>query len=476
MNDIDPNLFAYFALLIWPALALYLYSRLPIAEATVWTILGGYLLLPAGLDVKFKMIPAFNKDTIPSLTALVGCALYGRRLPKFFRGFGVQEVLLLCILIGPFITSMLNGDTIRIGNTVLPGVGAYDAGSASLYEFIFILPFFIGRQFLRGADDNERILRILVIAGLAYSLPMIFEIRMSPQLSNWIYGYHPFLFSEDVRSGGFRPVVFLANGLLVAFFTMTTTVAAAALWRTRSHIGALSFGGITGYLSFVLVLCKTLGALTYSIVAVPLVRWASPRLQLRVACILVTIAITYPMLRIADLVPTATILDAAHVVSVDRAESLNTRFVNEDALLEHAWQRPWFGWGRYARNRVYNGWEGRNSTITDGYWIITLGTFGLLGFAATFGLLGLSVFRAATAFKFARTMQEAVYLSALALIVAINIVDLLPNAPMSPWTWLLVGALVGRAEALRAVGHQRNPLRNLKLTPMPVQGTRGSST
>jgi hypothetical protein len=34
-------------------------------------------------------------------------------------------------------------------------------------------------------------------------------------------------------------------------------------------------------------------------------------------------------------------------------------------------------------------------------------------------------------------------------------IDLLPNASLSPWTWLLAGALVGRAEALRAFSGQQ---------------------
>lgn len=480
MNDIQPNLFAYFVLLIWPVVALYLYSRLSISRATLWTILGGYLLLPVGTQIKFQMVPAFDKDSIPNLAALVGCALYARRLPKFFRGFGLAEVLILSFLIGPFITSMLNTDPIQIGDTLLPGVGAYDAGSATIAEFIFILPFFLGRQFLRSTDCNAEVLRALVIAGLAYSLPMLFEVRMSPQLNTWIYGYFPNLstFGEEFRDGGFRPVVFLGTGLFVAFFAMTTTVAAAALWRTRTRIiGQLAPGGIvTAYLSFILLLCKSLGASVYGAVLVPLVRWASHRWQLRVACVFAIIALAYPMLRIADLVPTTSILEATSAVDEDRALSLKTRFEQEHQLLDHALQRPWFGWGRYGRNRVYNGWRGHDNSITDGYWIITLGQFGLVGFAATFGLLGLGVFRAATALKYAQTIREKEYLATLALIVAINMVELLPNSSISPWTWLLAGALLGRAEALHAVAHQRTRLGDLKLASMRIQKSYSSST
>ena len=191
MNTVQPNWIAYFALLIWPLVALYFYSRLPIGRATLWTILGAYLLLPVGAEIKFQGIPAFSKESIPNLAALICCTLWVGRLPKFFRGFGIAEVLLLALLIGPFITSMLNADPIRIHATFLPGIGNYEALSAAVTQFIFLLPFFLGRQFLRGSEDNIDILRVMVIAGLAYSLPMLFEVRMSPQLHTWIYGYFP---------------------------------------------------------------------------------------------------------------------------------------------------------------------------------------------------------------------------------------------------------------------------------------------
>jgi len=476
MGHINPNSFAYFALLVWPVVAMVLYSRLPIARATLWTILAGFLLLPVGAEIKFDHVPAFNKESIPSLSALVCCTMFTGRLPKFHRGFGIAEFLLLLLFIGPFITSELNTDAIRIGETFLPGVGPYDALSAAVAQLIFILPFFLARQYLRSVENNAEILRALVIAGLAYSLPILFEIRMSPQLHTWIYGYFPSGFGQEDRDGGWRPVVFLGHGLLVAFFAMTTTVAAAALWRTRIRIGRLAPGGVAGYLSIILVLCKTASALVYGAVLVPLVRWASPRLQLRVAYVLVVIASAYPVLRIADLVPTTSMLEVASAVDVNRAESLKTRFDNEDQLLARAWERKWFGWGRFGRNRVYNGYMGRDSSITDGFWIITLGVFGLVGFAATFGLLCFPVFRAATALRYAQTKQEAVYLAALALIAAINIVDLLPNSSISAWTWLLVGALLGRADALHAAARVRIPLRSLNISPLRVQPTSRSST
>ena len=180
---------------------------------------------------------------------------------------------------------------------------------------------------------------MLIVAGLFYSLPMLFEVRMSPQLHTWIYGYFPHSFLQQMREGGFRPVVFLGHGLLVAFFIMTSAVAAAAFWRTRARVVRLPAAGVTAYLGGVLVLCKTLGALVYGAALVLLVRFTRPQLQLRIALVLVAIALLYPTLRAADLFPTRTMVELAQSIDADRAQSLKFRFDNEDQLLDRAWQR-----------------------------------------------------------------------------------------------------------------------------------------
>ncbi len=444
-----PNWFATLALLSWPVVVIYLYSAKPIQRATLWAILGAQLLLPVNASIKFEMVPSLDKNSIPNLAAL-GCAIVAAKGPswRFWRGFGAPEGLFMMLLIGPFITSTMNGDTIRIGDITLPGVGEYDGLSAVAAQFIFWIPYLLGRRLFRSPADAEEILRVLVVAGLLYSLPMLFEIRMSPQLHTWIYGYLPGTFDQEVREGGYRPVVFLGHGLVVAFFTMSTAVSATVLWRNRVKIMRLPPLAVVVYLSAVLLMCKSLGSLIYGAALVPLVGFARPRLQLGAALALTFIALCYPILRANDLVPTDFMLATARSVSTDRADSLKTRFDQERQLLEHASQRFYFGWGRYGRSRVYDEDSGKDISITDGRWIIVLGTFGFFGFLAEFGLLALSVVRAVFAARFAASVRERVNLAALALIVAINLIDLLPNGMISPWICLLSGALLGISESL----------------------------
>lgn len=452
------NWIASFALLLWPVVAFWLYRTRPINRATVWTILGGLLLLPVGEAIKLAPgIPQLDKFSVPNLAALLGCVFVARHRLRFFSRIGFVEVLLFMSLVGPFITSELNGDIIFAGGTtILPAVGHYDAVSAVISQFVFLLPFFLGRQFLRNAADSAEILHVLTIAGFLYSIPILFEVRFSPQLHYWFYGYSPSSFFMEMRGGGFRPMVFMGHGLLASFFMMTAVLAATALWRARARFAAVP--AITAaYLSVVLVLCKSLGSLLYGLALVPVVALTPPRLQLRIAVLLAAITLLYPMIRMADLVPTRFVYDWARSISKDRADSLQVRFDQERQLLNRASQRLIFGWGRYGRSVIYDPESGKITSLTDGLWIITIGQFGIFGFLAEFGILAFPIFSAAAALRYTDWAQDRVFLAALALIIAVNMIDLLPNATITPWTWLLAGALLGRAEALRAAVHRARP-------------------
>ena len=457
-----PNSFAFFSLIAWPFVALWLYLSRPVGKATVWTILAGHLLLPVGTFFKIEMVPQFDKYSVPSLCALAGCIIFARPPPRFFGRMGLVQILILFFVVGPLVTALLNGDPIFVGNKVLPGVGAYDGFSTLLFQLIMLIPFFLGRAFLRTAEDIVQVFHALSVAGLAYSLLLLFEIRFSPQLHNWLYGYYPSDFIQVMREGGtYRPMVFMGHGLVATFFAMTATVASAAFWRARVRIVRFAPPAtVTAYLSIVLILCKSGAALVYGMVLVPITRWTKPRFQMHIATAFVLVALLYPLLRSLDIFPTNAIVEISRAIDDARGGSLQYRFDQEARLLEKASQRVLFGWGRYGRNRVYEvleGGVGADASVTDGRWTITLGQFGLVGFLAEFGLLSISVFRAASALKFAESFRDSVFLSALALIVAINIIDLLPNATLSPWTWLLAGSLLGRSEMILARSRNRKP-------------------
>jgi hypothetical protein len=444
------NWFASFVLIVWPLVAICLYAALPFSRATLWTILGAQLVLPAGTMFKFEMIPQFDKYSIPNFCVLAGCLIVAQRPLLIWTKFALTNILIAAYLLSPILTSALNGDSMTVGGRILPGVGLYDALSAVEIALIDLIPFFLGRQFFRQDYNIRELFRAIVLSQLIYSILLLFEVRFSPQLHYWFYGYYPSDFVQTLRESGFRPMAFMGHGLLAASFVMMAVVASTAMWRAGISIRRWPPAVPTAYLAFVLFMCKSLGATVYAATFAPLVRFASPRLQLRVAAALAFVALLYPTLREFDMFPTDLTVAVASTLSTDRAISLKERFDNEGNLLARATERPVFGWGRFGRSRLYDEETGKDLSVTDGRWIITIGQFGFFGFLAEFGLLSIGIFRATSAIRYTKSPTEKIFLSSLALIVAINILDLLPNSGLRPFTWLITGALLGRAEALTA--------------------------
>ena len=107
------NWFAIAAILAWPAVALYLYSSKNFIEASLWTILGALLFLPAGGSLKLAMIPALDKNTVPNLCLVMGSIFFGLRRQSR-PGFGIASLLITGYIFSPLVTSLLNGDDINL--------------------------------------------------------------------------------------------------------------------------------------------------------------------------------------------------------------------------------------------------------------------------------------------------------------------------------------------------------------------------
>jgi hypothetical protein len=306
-----------------------------------------------------------------------------------------------------------------------------------------ITPFLLARALLWRQEGQRELLWGIVIGTLLYSLPMLLEVRLSPQVNTWVYGFFQHSFAQMMREGGFRPILFLYHGLWVAFLVTTAVFATCILLRTNTEGGGtlrLALAGL--WLFFVLILCKSLGPLVYTLAIAPVILLMPARAQVRLAVLVCALVFLYPVLRGAELVPTEALTRLAADINPDRAQSLDYRFFNEKILLGHAQERGLFGWGSWGRNHLYDLRSGDALTVADGRWIVTLGTWGWAGFVAEFGLLMLPVF-----LIWWRGAGQTPRLTAgLLLILAVNLVDMLPNATITPLTWLFAGALLGWAE------------------------------
>lgn len=457
-----PNAFAYLMLMVWPIVCVVFFRRMGLERAIVWSILGGYLILPPRATFDLPLVPDFDKTSIPSLCAIAFCYLIARQKVPLWPQSNTIRVLLVLFLFGTIPTVLTNSDPIlfrSLFNTrpisfvtgQLPGLRWIDMMSVLSDQAIVLVPFVLGRAFLASETGQRELLVALVVGGLIYSVPALFEVRMSPQLNTWIYGFFQHGFEQMMRQGGFRPIVFLIHALWVAFFFMTALLAAAALARASDRSMRPRFIAAILYLAAVLYFCKSLAPLLYGLSLVPAVLLLAPRMQIRLALGFAAVAVLYPILRDYDLVPLEAILDWAEAISPARAESLAFRFENEEILLERAHEKWLFGWGGWGRNLVRDLETGNIISIPDGEWIIVFGTFGWVGYLSKMGLLAVPIF---LLWRTARKAQPSLFISTLALILAITLVDMLINAILTPYTWLIAGAILGHCENILPRQHE----------------------
>ena len=440
-----PNLFALLMLVLWPVIAVVLFRRLPVGRAIIASLLVAYLFLPpppAGFD--FPLLPPLTKETIPSLAMLLACLILYRDKITLLPETMVGRVLVVVFILSPMATVLTNTEPVFWGQMGLPALKLREGLSTMIQQGLLIAPFLMARNFLRNPGDQRDILRALFIGGMVYSVLMLVEIRLSPQLNIWVYGFFQHNFDQMIRFGGFRPIVFLYHGLWVSFFAMTAVVAAVALARGSTTRIVVGFWVAAAYLLVVLILSKSLGAILYGAALVPLVAVVSSRMQLRVAALLAFVALAYPLMKGADLVPQQALLQQAERVDSDRANSLRFRFQQETILLERAQEKPLFGWGLWGRNHIWDGATQTILTVTDGRWIILIGVLGWVGFLAEFGLLAYPIY---LMWRKAGQGQLSPWVGPMALILGVNMVDLIPNATLTPLTWLMAGAILGYAEA-----------------------------
>jgi hypothetical protein len=338
--------------------------------------------------------------------------------------------------------------------------------SMILTAIVTVLPYLLARRYLATPEDHVRLLRGLTIFGTLYSLPALVEIRLSPQVSRMIYGYLTQPFAISIRDGGFRPVVFLHGGLWLAIFLAMTTIAAFALWKHQGNKGRWQIGAI--WLVATLALCHSLGALAIAVALVPIALVVPVRVQVYFATFIAMTIVIYPALRGADVIPVDQIVAIANSISEDRAKSLEFRLKNEDILLAHAQKKPLAGWGGWGRSRVFDEITGQDISVTDGMWIIVIGISGWIGYVATFGLLVAPVIR--LAFRRRRQVPVSLATSGLCLVLVANLIDLIPNATLTPVTWLVAGSLAGSHIAQRRTLPSSPPSRQLRALDKRSEG------
>ena len=444
-----PNDFAYFTLLVWPIVSIVLYKNYPVITATFWTIVGGYLLLPVGVEFDFPLIPALDKESIPAIMALIGCRYIANQKVSLLPPPSIERKLILMLLIGSIATVLTNAEPVIESSRYIPGLSFRDTLSTVISLWLMLIPFVLGMQIIKTHEDQILLLRLLVIAGLWYSMLIIFEIRMSPQLHTWIYGFFPHSWTQQLRYGGYRPVVFLGHGLWVSIFIFMTFSAMVSLSKLKIQSFRIPDSTIIIYLILLLILAKGVGSILLALVLTSAMLFLKKTLISKGSVLLAFAAILYPLLCLGDLFPHQYMLDLIESLDRSRAESLKYRFDQETDLLTRATQKIFFGWGGWGRNRL-------EDSVTDGYWVILVGKYGLIGFAAIFGLMCSSVLRTAKIYTSTTHKAQNQCIAGVSLTLALLMIDQIPNASINPIIWLMMSIQFGRAKNLASYRKEKS--------------------
>lgn len=491
----------------YAALVFVLFQRLPkhraliIATVLAWQFLPEISFNPATGDMPTALKLPFikvTKSAVVCLSTFLAVLLFDRQRlftarPKWF------DFAMIGWCLAPLFSSLTNDP---------PPDGAtsafYDGFTVARTTFQeWGIPYLLGRLYFSEPENFRELVKGFLMAAVLYVPFCLFEIKFSPQLHKWVYGYFQHDFVQTIRGSTFRPMVFMEHGLAVSLWMANATLVGFWLWWTgalttlqfKAGSKPLPLQWIVPVMLVTLVLMKSAGALVTGVAAMAAL--ASIRYGVGPLLIL-PLLLGGPMYALGrvttDHTPVgwATVnwyeedevneLDqrgydrrmfgwapwttdgALHTMGSlfgeERTDSLRFRIKNENRFMERWADRPLFGWAGWGRARWYNE-ENEDMTVVDGYWIATLGDRGAVGLFLFYALFLVPSLRYLWLHPIRTWTDPAVAPgAAVCMILVLYMIDCFSNAMYNPIYLMMAGGLNGVA------GRMRQP------TPTPMAAAR----
>jgi hypothetical protein len=447
-----------FTLFGWIPFVILLFTLMPPRRAVIASFLLAWLFLPmAGYGV--PGLPDYTKMSATTFGVLIGAALFDTDRLLSWRPKWVDiPMLIWCTC--PLVSSYLNG------------LGLYDGFSEIVRAFIgWGLPYVIGRVYFNDLDALRELAVGIFIGGLIYVPFCWFEARLSPQLHVWVYGFRQHSFIQNVRDGGYRPMVFMQHGLMVGMWMGMTTMIGVWLWQSKAvrKVWDVPMYVLMPAMFFTVYLCKSKYAvllLGTGMLALFTAKWL--RTKALIACLLL-VPLTYSALRATGAITGESMIAMAHqVFGEERAKSLGMRLNNENLLAQRAMEKPVWGWGGWGQSRVQD--EQGKDLITDSLWIITLGKYGWVGLLSLMAMLLLPMILVMKDWRVELWHHPAVApVVVLAIVCSLYMFDHLMNGMVNPIFMLAAGA-VGSAHYIFPEMARRATPRQMVHAGRPVFG------
>jgi hypothetical protein len=438
LTELSPlNAFGYFVMFLWIPVVLYLFKKLPVPLAVITSFLVAWLLLPVAA-LPIEGLPDYTKMSATCYGVLLATILFDGQRFRDFRFHWIDlPMILWCV--SSIISSLVNG------------LGWYDGFTGFIDKGMeWFAPYFLGRLYLNHLRGLRWLAMGILVGGILYMPLCWVEIRLSPQLHNWVYGYSPFSFLQAIRWGGYRPSVFMNHGLMVGTWMMAACLIGLWLWYTKtlprrysSWLAAI----LCGLLLMTFVLLRSTGALMLFALGLGLL-WTIANLRTRLPLLAIT-ALMIGYLAFASIGGVSNqfrgqIFGLVSQINVERAQSLDYRLSNEQSVVAQTLRQPIFGWGRWGRAYPILPETGK-PVVVDSFWIIAFGEAGWFGLSCIMtalvlpGLILIQTRLPPTVWM----KPEVAPVAALIICQLMYTLDCLVNAMVNPIFSVLVGGLAG---------------------------------
>ncbi len=420
----------------WIPFSIILFQKLSHQKATLIIVIGGVLFLPvAAYDMPMII---YNKETAIAVSLLFGMIFSEAKADQAFKPKLIDIPIITWCIISHFL-SFLSND-----------LGPYNAFAAIVQNSLIYGTFYLaGRIYFSDNDSLRELIKGIIIGGLIYVPLVFYEVRMSPQLSNNIYGFFPHSFIQCYRYGGFRPIIFMEHPLMVSMWMSVAFTVSFWLFKSKEiiMIQKIPMFLIILFLLLASLLCKSANGWIYITLGIASYYYFTTLKSKRLFKLLILIIPLYIILRLSGILSAGQVIEfASNIFDPERIQSLSLRLFEEDMFGINALKRPLLGWA----------WMGRVWPIDivtrqiidipiDALYLIIFCTNGFLGLVSFYAFLILGPWNTL------KSQAASINAVVLSIVMIFFIIDSLLNGMVNSVYILIAGTLIGYSDKIRHV-------------------------
>ena len=290
--------------------------------------------------------------------------------------------------------------------------------------------------------------------------------RIAPILHQWVYGYAQHALDQQIRWGGWRPMVFMNHGLMLGFWMCSIALVAYWQWRSKAitQLAGVPMGLIVTALAVIAVLTRSTGAIALALMGLMVLLMVGWRRSLMPVYLLLLAVPVYIAIRVSGVLRLETIMWFIETFNIPRPGSLFQRFRSEQLYIDTMWQTPgqvlfgrgWFTFRLDARYTGFDRYEAHviyRQAVTDALWLVLFARGGLVHVFTVMGLYFIGPWRLLRSFTRAELFSTAgAPLLVMTLVIATYNVDNLLNAMHNPVYLFVVGGMIEVAARRKAIG------------------------